>query len=66
MIPFLMQQYLKPPTRLTTATTPIGQRITFVVQLSGITKGATVSGIVVIQQLAPEPTCVRAFSVTPG
>ena len=66
VIPFLMRQYLKPPTRLTTGTTPIGQQITFVVQLSGTTKGATVSGIVVIQQLAPEPICVRAFSVSPG
>ncbi|TCC56158.1 hypothetical protein E0H73_33940 [Kribbella pittospori] len=66
VIPFLMQQYLKPPTRLAAGPTPIGQQITFVVQLSGTTKGSTVSGIVVIQQLAPEPICVRAFSVSPG
>ncbi|WP_406049778.1 hypothetical protein [Kribbella sp. NBC_00889] len=38
VIPFLMHQYLKPPTRLTTAMTPIGQQITFVVQLSGTPK----------------------------
>lgn len=66
VIPFLMQEYLKPPTRLTTGTTPIGAQTTFVVQVSGTTKGAKVSGVVVIQQLKPEPVCVRAFSVNPG
>lgn len=66
VIPFLMRQYLKPPTRLAAGLAPIGQQVTFVVQVSGTTKGATVSGIVVIQQLKPEPLCVRAFSVSPG
>jgi hypothetical protein len=66
VIPFLMRQYLKPPTRLTAGLAPIGQQVTFVVQVSGTTKGATVSGIVVIAQLKPEPLCVRAFSVSPG
>ncbi|TCC53016.1 hypothetical protein E0H75_04575 [Kribbella capetownensis] len=53
VIPFLMRQYLYPPTRLTTATTPIGAQVTFVVQVSGYTKGAKVPGAVVIQQLSP-------------
>jgi hypothetical protein len=58
----LMEVQLEPPTKLTTGT-PIGQQLTFVIPLSGTTKGSTVSGVVVIHQLGTEPLCVRAFSL---
>jgi hypothetical protein len=65
LIPTLMRAQLEPPTRLTIGTT-IGQQLTFVVPLSGTTKGSSVSGVVVIHNLGTEPLCVRAFSVNPG
>ncbi|MEU4605185.1 hypothetical protein AB0F43_19565 [Kribbella sp. NPDC023972] len=64
LIPRLMQTYLEPPTKLTTGT-PIGQQFTFVVPLSGTTKGSSVSGVLVIHQLGDEPLCVRVFQVSP-
>ena len=64
LIPTLMQVQLQPPTKLT-AGTPIGQQPTFVIPLTGTTKGSTVQGSIVIQRLGTEPLCVRVFQVTP-
>jgi hypothetical protein len=64
LIPTLMQAQLEPPTRLTTGS-PVGQQVTFVIPLSGTTKGSTVQGVIVIHRLGTEPLCVRAFQVTP-
>lgn len=60
----LMDVQLEPPSKLTTGT-PIGQQLTFVIPLSGTTKGTTVSGVLVIHQLPTEPLCIRAFQITP-
>lgn len=65
LIPTLMQTQLEPPTSLTIGT-QIGQQLTFVFPLTGTTKGATVSGVLVIHNLGTEPLCVRAFSVNPN
>ena len=63
LIPLLMQTLVGPPTKLT-AGTPVGQAPTYVIPLSGTSKGATVTGDLVISQLAPDPVCVRAFTIT--
>ncbi|MGW1344815.1 hypothetical protein ACWCOV_27490 [Kribbella sp. NPDC002412] len=63
LIPTLMQAQLSPPTRLTLGTA-VGQQLTFVFPLSGTTKGATVSGVLVIHNLPTEPLCIRAFTLT--
>jgi hypothetical protein len=65
LIPLLMGQFLQPPTKLTTGTL-IAQSITFVMPVSGTTKGSTVTGVIVMHKIAPEPLCVRAFTITPG
>ncbi|TDD27824.1 hypothetical protein E1218_09155 [Kribbella turkmenica] len=64
LIRTLMRTHLQPPTSLTTGT-PIGQQTTFVIPLSGTTRGATVSGVVIIHDLDAEPLCVRVFNLTP-
>ncbi|MER7246715.1 hypothetical protein [Kribbella sp. NPDC000426] len=63
LIPLLMQTLVGPPTKLT-AGTPVGQAPTFVIPLSGTSKGTTVTGNLVISQVAPDPICVRAFTIT--
>jgi hypothetical protein len=63
LIPLLMRTLVGPPTKLTTGT-PTGQPPTFVIPLSGTSKGAAVTGVLVVNQLAPEPLCVRAFQIT--
>ncbi|MEV5960628.1 hypothetical protein AB0L70_02615 [Kribbella sp. NPDC051952] len=65
LVPLLMGQFLRPPTRLTTGTL-IAQSITFVMPVSGTTKGSSVTGVIVMHKIAPEPLCVRAFTITPG
>ena len=62
-IPILMGQFIGPPSKLTVGD-PIGQQPTFLVPLSGSTKGAAVSGMVIVQKLGSEPLCVRVFQVT--
>jgi hypothetical protein len=66
LIPTLMRVQLEPPTNLTLTDAPIGRQITFMIRLTGTTKGAPVSGIVVLQELPPDPLCIRAFSISPG
>ena len=63
LIPILMGQYLQPPTKLTPGTS-IGGQPTYAVRLTGTTKGSPVTGVIIIQQLTPEPLCVRIFSIT--
>ncbi|TCC40533.1 hypothetical protein [Kribbella speibonae] len=63
LIPLLMRTLVGPPTKLTTGT-PTGQAPTFVIPLSGTSKGAAVTGVLVINQLDPAPLCVRAFQIT--
>ncbi len=63
LIPLLMRTLVGPPTKLTTGT-PTGQVPTFVIPLSGTSKGAAVTGVLVINQLDPAPLCVRAFQIT--
>ena len=65
LIPWLMGQYLQPPTRLTPGTV-VGDQTTFVVPLSGTTKRSTVTGVIVIKKITPEPLCIGAFSAGPG
>jgi hypothetical protein len=64
IIPTLMRTLLTPPTNLTPGE-PIGQSPTYVIPLTGTTKGTPVTGVLVIRQLAPEPLCIGAFQVTP-
>ncbi|WUJ73837.1 hypothetical protein OG809_11305 [Kribbella soli] len=63
LIPLLMKTLVGPPTKLTPGT-PVGQPPTFVIPVSGTSKGATVTGVLVINQLSPDPICVRAFTIT--
>lgn len=63
LIPLLMRSLVGPPTKLTTGT-PTGQAPTFVIPLSGTSKGAAVTGVLVINQPDPAPLCVRAFQIT--
>ncbi|WP_410786784.1 hypothetical protein [Kribbella sp. C-35] len=63
VIPTLMKTFLTPPTRLT-AGKLVGQQTTFVIPLTGTTKGSTVNGVIVIHEIAPEPLCVRAFQLS--
>lgn len=63
LIPLLMQTLVGPPTRLTTGT-PVGQAPTFVIPLTGTSKGATVTGNLIVNQPAPGPICVQAFTLT--
>lgn len=60
----LMDQFIAPPTKLT-ADDPQGQAPLFVAQLSGSTKGSTVSGMVVIHKSGNDPYCVQVFQLTP-
>ncbi|WP_350279998.1 hypothetical protein [Kribbella sp. HUAS MG21] len=64
LIPTLMRTFLAPPTKLS-AGRVIGREPTFVVPLTGSTKGSTITGVVVVHQIPPEPLCVRAFQVSP-
>jgi hypothetical protein len=64
IIPTLMRTFLTPPTKLTLGQ-PVSQSPTFVFPLTGTTKGSTVTGVLVIHQIAPEPLCIRAFQVSP-
>ncbi|WP_329004536.1 hypothetical protein OHA18_14205 [Kribbella sp. NBC_00709] len=63
LIPLLMRALVGPPTKLTTGA-PLGQAPTFVIPLSGTSKGATVTGNLIINELPPDPICVRAFTIT--
>ncbi|MFI5691450.1 hypothetical protein ACIA58_06385 [Kribbella sp. NPDC051586] len=63
LIPLLMRSLLGPPTKLT-AGAPLGQAPSFVIPLSGTSKGATVSGTLLIQKLGPDPMCVQVFTIT--
>lgn len=65
LIPQLMQTFLTPPTKLT-AGKPVSQQPTFVIPLTGTTKATTVTGVLVIHELPPEPLCVSAFQVNPN
>ncbi|MET9270319.1 hypothetical protein [Kribbella sp. NPDC003557] len=64
LIPTLMRTFLTPPTKLTPGQ-PIGQSPTYVIPLTGTTKNMTVTGALVIHQIAPEPLCIRAFQLSP-
>lgn len=66
LIPTLMDVQLKPPVNLTTTGPLIGQQTTFMVRLTGTVNGTPATGILVLQQLNPEPLCIRAFQITPG
>ncbi|TDW18095.1 hypothetical protein [Kribbella kalugense] len=63
LIPLLMRALVGPPTNLTTGT-PTGQTTTLVIPLSGTSKGAKVTGVLVLTKLAPAPLCVQAFQIT--
>ena len=63
VIPQLMQTFLTPPTKLTTGKL-VGQQTTFVIPLTGTTKSTTVTGVIVVHELPPEPLCIRAFQIT--
>ena len=63
LIPQLMQTFLAPPIKLTTGKL-VGEQTTFVIPLTGTTKGTTVTGVIVIHEIPPEPLCVRAFQVS--
>lgn len=63
LIPLLMRTLVGPPTKLTTGT-PTGQATTFVIPLSGTSKGAAVTGVLVLTKLDPSPLCVQAFQLT--
>ncbi|MGW6197538.1 hypothetical protein ACWF0M_15445 [Kribbella sp. NPDC055110] len=63
LIPTLMQTFLTPPTRLT-AGKLVGQQTTFVIPLTGTTKRSTVTGMIVIHEIPPEPLCISAFQIT--
>ncbi|TCC11728.1 hypothetical protein [Kribbella soli] len=63
LIPLLMRTLVGPPTKLTTGT-PVSQAPTFVIPLSGTSKGAAVTGVLIISKLDPAPMCVRAFQIT--
>lgn len=63
LIPLLMRTLVGPPTKLTTGA-PAGQPPTFVIPLSGTSKGAAVTGVLVINQRDPAPLCVQAFQIT--
>ncbi|WP_130386449.1 hypothetical protein [Kribbella sp. VKM Ac-2569] len=63
LIPLLMRTLVGPPTKLTTGT-PTGQAPTFVIPLSGTSKGAAVTGVLIINKIDPAPLCVRAFQIT--
>ncbi|NUS00052.1 MAG: hypothetical protein HOV67_32935 [Kribbellaceae bacterium] len=65
LIPTLMQALLTPPTTLTPGQ-PIGQTTTYVIPLTGKTNNKPVTGVLVIQNLPPSPTCIKAFQVTPS
>ncbi|TCC43444.1 hypothetical protein [Kribbella sindirgiensis] len=64
LIPTLMKTFLTPPTELT-AGKLVGQQTTFVIPLTGTTKGSTVTGVIVVHEIAPEPLCIRAFQISP-
>ena len=64
IIPALMRNQLKPPTRLTTGT-PYVQATIFVVPISGTTKGSRVTGYVSLHDYNG-PLCISEFQVTPG
>jgi len=63
-LPTLIEQWIAPPTKLTVGD-PIGQQPTFLVPLSGTTKGAAVSGMVIVRKVGNAPLCLQVFRVTP-
>ncbi|MFD3404520.1 hypothetical protein ACFWUU_27770 [Kribbella sp. NPDC058693] len=63
VIPLLMQTLVGPPTKLTPGT-PTGHAPIFTIPLSGTSKGATVTGFLVVSQISPDPICIRAFTIT--
>jgi hypothetical protein len=64
LLPTLIEQFAAPPTKLIVGD-PIGQQVTFLVPLSGTTKGAAVSGMVIVRKVGNDPLCVQVFQLTP-
>lgn len=60
LIPTLISALIKAPTKLTVTSAAIGQN-PYIVQISGTTKGQTMSGMIIVQD-----TCIRVFQLTPS
>lgn len=60
LIPTLISALIKAPTKLAVTGKAIGQN-PYIVQISGTTKGQTMSGMIIVQD-----ACVRVFQLTPS
>lgn len=64
LLPTLIEQWVAPPTKLT-AGISIGQQTTFIVPISGTTKGSAVNGLILVRKVGNEPLCVQVFQLAP-
>jgi hypothetical protein len=64
LVPTLLEQFVEPPTKLTSGDS-FGDGPTYMVPLSGTTKGRAVKGMLVVQKPAEGPLCVQVFQLTP-
>jgi hypothetical protein len=60
----LMDQWIKPPSKLV-AGDSIGDGPTYIVTVTGTTKGGAVKGFVVVQKTSEAKLCVQVFQLSP-
>jgi len=64
LLPSLIQLLIEPPTKLTVG--EAAGRFVMIVHVSGTTKGRSVTGIVLVQELQGAPLCIRMLQVAPN
>jgi hypothetical protein len=64
LLPSLIELLIEPPTKLTVGEA-VG-RFVMIAKVSGTTKGRSVTGVVLVQELQGAPLCIRMLQVAPN